>query len=138
MYQIEDTVAAIKEVQRLLSLPATGFYEKETVDAVMKVQADAGLDVNGITDYKTFVALVKAYNERLAEAWDGDLLFSARYPFKEGDVGDNVGRINEALSELLKDYSYEGIFPSGKYYSTHTANAVRFLRGVFMFSKFFT
>lgn len=135
MYQTDDITSAIKEVQRLLNIPATGFYEQETRDAVMKIQSAVGLEATGITDYKTFVALVKAYNERLADTWDCTLLFSPRFPFKPGDSGDNVGRINEAISELLKDYSYEGVFPFGKYYGTDTADAVRFLRGVFLLEE---
>ena len=39
MYNIDDKVSAIKEIQRLLSLNQTGIYDADTEKSVSEIQA---------------------------------------------------------------------------------------------------
>ena len=131
MYQIEDIDSAIKEVQRLLGIRQSGKYDKSTRDAVIDIQRINSLPKTGITDYTTFTAIVEAYREKSADILKDSFLFAPVFPFSKGDMGGNAGRINDALSLVLKSYSYEGVLPRGKYIGEDSISGARFLQGVF-------
>ena len=131
MYRIDDVVSAIKEIQRLLGISKTGVYDAHTRNAVYRIQDKRSLQKTGTVDYSTFKAIVANYRERMADTWESDLLFSASFPYLEGYIGENAGRINEALATVLADYSYEGVSPRGKYIGADTMLGVNYLREVF-------
>ena len=131
MYRINDTVSAVKEVQRLLGLNQTGYYNETTRNAVLHIQELYGLRQSGFTDYSTFRAIVREYNDRESMSWNNAFIYDASFPYLQGDKGDSAGRINEALTEVLKSYSYEYALPRGKYISADTLRGVNFLQKVF-------
>lgn len=135
MYRIEDTVSAIKELQRLLGLSQTGNYDDTTKGAVVSIQKKYALPINGVTDYSTFKVIVDEYKNRNTNVWESNYLFAPKFPFIKGDMGDNAGRINEALSTVLRNYRYEESLPRGKYVGSDTILAIRFLRKIFGMDK---
>ncbi len=135
MYRIEDKVSAIKELQRLLDLKPTGLFDKNTREAVLRTQAKNNLDETGIVDYLTFTLIVEEYRNEKNKQWNSDYLFDPRFPYVMGDIGDNVLRINEALETVLRDYSYEGRMPRGKYLGDDTIGGVHFLQKIFNMSE---
>lgn len=135
MYRIDDTVAAINAVQRMLGINASGKYDGTTVAAVKRIQKIYGFEGTGVTDYATFVAIAQEYRRRKAGEWNNSYLFAPKFPYSEGDVGDNVGRINEALSVVLKSYRYEGTLPRGKYLSADAVKGAQFLMDTFGIRK---
>jgi hypothetical protein len=130
MYRIEDNVSAIKEIQRLLGLNQTGYYDQETKTAVIGVQERNSISKSGIVDYITFSAAVKEYRDGKSNLWNSSYLFSPDFPFYEGDHGDNARRINEALTKVLRDFNYEGTLPRGAYLGKESMNGVKFLKNV--------
>ena len=131
MYRIDDRISAIKELQRLLDLNQTGLFDKKTRDTVLKVQEKYNLKQTGIADYFTFTLIADEFREKKNNEWNSDYLFKPKFPYAKGDMGDNVGRINEALKIVLEDYVYEGIIPRGKYFGEDTLSAAKFLRKIF-------
>ena len=131
MYRIEDSISAVKELQRLLGLKPTGNYDKKTKDAVLKKQSDHSLKQTGITDYETFTSIVRDYKNSMSDIWESDFLVSPDFPYRIGSIGNDSGRINEALSKVLKEYFYEGIAPRGRYLGEDTFSGVRYLQKIF-------
>ena len=131
MYLIDDTVSALKEVQRLLNVNRTGMFDESTKQAVEKIQLSYGLKRANIVNYKTFNAILSEYNKSKMREIDTDYLFNPTFPYTVGDMNDNVGLINDALRLVLNDYVYEDIVPHGKYLSDNTITASNFLRKIF-------
>ena len=131
MYRIEDQASAVKELQRLLGLNQTAFYDKKTREAVLMIQKELGLEQTGITDYATFNAIVNKYRNSMSQIWNSNYLFKPIFPYRQGDMNDNVEKINDALKIVLKNFTYEGVIPGGKYYGKDTQDAVIFLRSIF-------
>ncbi len=131
MYRIEDRTSAVMELQRLLRVNPTGMYDSKTRAAVLNVQKNYRLEQTGIADYLTFSAAVDEYRIRVSNKWTDDYLFSPVFPYKEGDMDENVGRINDALRIILDNYAYEGIKPKGNYFGDNTLNGMLFLRRIF-------
>ena len=131
MYHIEDRVSAIKSVQKMLLIPPTGIYDSKTRDTVIKIQRMYRLEESGVADYETFEAILAEYNKEKLRESDFSYLFAPKFPYTEGDIGDNIRLINEALELVLKDYRYDGPPPKGRYLGQDTVGAVKFLRGVF-------
>ena len=131
MYRINDTISAIKEVQRLLGINQTGNYDKATRKAVGNVQRKYSLLVTEVSDYLTFNALVKEYKAKRESVWDSNYLFSPSFPYIEGNMSDDVGRINDTLSTVLASYRYDGNMPKGKYFGKNTIEGMYFLQQIF-------
>ena len=129
MYQINDRIAAIKEIQRLLGISQTGKYDSETKDKVLNIQESYGIEKTGTVDYTTFNAILTEHNQNNSAHMQ--YLYAPNYPYAEGDMNENVYMIHNALSPVLKDYRYDGDFPSGKYLGKSTINAVNYLRSIF-------
>lgn len=136
MYRIDNTSAAIKELQRLLRINQTTIYDQATRNAVLRIQNEQGLDQTGVADYQTFTAIVEKYHDYNSQIWNSDYLFNPKFPYILGDMDDNIGRINDVLSIVLKDYSYEGLLPKGTYYGDDTQNAAEYLRKIFKMQYF--
>ena len=135
MYRINDTISAIKEIQRLLGINQTGNYDKATRKAVGNIQQRYSLPVTEVSDYLTFNALVKEYRASRESVWENNFLFSPSFPYVEGNIGDDVGRINDALSKVLFSYGYEGEIPKGKYFGKNTIDGMYFLQQIFGMQK---
>jgi len=131
MYRIEDTVSAIKEVQRLLDINQTGIYDNATREAVVNLQTASGLTAGGIIDYETFVIIVNEYKKKKREITDTDYLHIPSFPYTVESHDENVGKINDALRLVLREYVYDGIEPRGKYFGINTLNATNYLRSIF-------
>lgn len=131
MYRIEDTVSAIKEVQRLLDLNQTGIYDNATREAVVHLQTANGLTAKEIIDYETFVIIVNEYKKKKRERTDTDYLHIPSFPYTVESHDENVGKINDALRLVLREYVYDGIEPRGKYFGINTLNATNYLRSIF-------
>jgi hypothetical protein len=131
MYRIEDITSATKEIQRLLGINTTGNYDKKTRDEVLRIQTLHAIEQSGEVDYKTFTLIVDEHLSRENAIWNSDYLLAADFPYSEGDIGENVLRINEALSRVLVTYPYYGEMPRGKYFGSSTLSGVKFLQAVF-------
>jgi hypothetical protein len=131
MYRIEDSTAAVKELQRLLGLKQTGNYDGKTANAVKMKQDEYSLEKTGIADYETFTLIVDEYRVKRDRVWNSSYLHSPKFPYVNGDMGDDEGRINEALYTVLKEYSYEGTLPRGGYLGDDSFYGVKYLRDIF-------
>ncbi len=129
MYQIDDRVAAIKEVQRLLGLNQTGIYDVTTRKMVRTIQEAYSLNKSGVVDYETFSAISREYRKRLRT--QNRYLYSAKYPYRIGNIHTNVSLIHSALSPVLVDYGYEGDIPSGSFLGENTIKSSNYLRKIF-------
>ena len=129
MYQIDERVSAIKEVQRLLGLNQTGIYDAATRKRVKAVQEAYSLKKNDFVDYETFVAICQEYRKGLKI--HNSYLYAPKYPYKAGDMDTNVSLIHSALSPVLEDYRYEGLIPNGTFLGKNTIAAVNYLRNIF-------
>lgn len=133
MYRIDDRTSALKEVQRLLNLNQTGIYDENTKKEVQEIQLTYGLENTDTVTYETFNAILEEYNKRNMRNLESDFLFNPAFPFKIGDMGENIGFINAAIGLVLNDFVYEDIIPKGNYLSTNTISAANFLRKIFKF-----
>ena len=131
MYRIDDTVSALKEVQRLLNVNQTGIYDTSTKKAVEQIQLNYGLKRADVVNYKTFNAILAEYNKREMSELNSNYLFKPVFPYTIGDMDDNVGLINDALRLVLSDYVYEDAAPRGNYLNKNTITASNFLRKIF-------
>ena len=131
MYRIDDTVSALKEVQRLLNVNQTGIYDTSTKKAVEQIQLNYGLKRADVVNYKTFNAILAEYNKREMRELNSNYLFKPVFPYTIGDMDDNVGLINDALRLVLSDYVYEDAAPRGNYLNESTITASNFLRKIF-------
>ena len=131
MYSIYNTNAAIKEIQRMLGVNQTGHYDAKTRDAVREIQRAYELTETGETDYKTFRAISDNHQREKLKKSNCHYL-NSEYPYIYADIGENILLINSALSRVLKNYDYEGVYPHGSFFGTETVNGIRFLRKVFL------
>ena len=131
MYQIEDTVAALKEVQRLLGITQTGVFDVKTKSAITLIQEENSIEVKDMVDYATFEAILRRYRYSKAQADKSDYLFLPAYPYSLNDMDENVRLINNALRLVLEEYVYEDTLPSGKFLSSDTIRSANFLQRIF-------
>ena len=134
MYQIENTPAAIKELQRLLRINQTSRYDRQTQNAVRDIQSRYGLTQTGIADYDTFNYILDEFHRYENMLWNSEYLFNPKFPYVEGDIGINVEIINNALAIILKDFFYEGLIPRGKFLSNESITAAKFLSEKFNYN----
>ena len=127
MYFISEKQNAIKTVQKFLGETETGVYNKRTKDKVKQHQAENNLQESGIVDYETFISL----KEKYLKEGDGHIIFP-RFPYKKGDSGTEIAILNALLTEIIREYTFDGIAPSGEYYGENTVDAVIRLREIFM------
>lgn len=131
MYQIENTSAAIKELQRLLRINQSSNYDLPTKNAVIKIQSKYGLEQTGITDYETFTSILDDFKKYKSQILGSEYLFTPAFPYIEGNMGINAERINSALAIVSKNFSYEGVLPSGKYINSKSISAAKYLQKIF-------
>ncbi len=133
MYDIENKIEAIKEVQRLLSINKTSQYDDKTKKAVINHQIDNDLNPDGVTDYITFKSITNDYREgKKKEYVYSQLRFEPQFPYKYGDQGGDVGMINSLIRIIFTDYQSDDLLPMGDFYGRDTEGAVEKLRAIFM------
>ena len=136
MYQISDKPAAIRSLQTILGLHATGFYNEKTKKYVAEHQAEYNLDVNGIVDYQTFTSILKKKKlHDLKNPEYAKTLISGSLPFKPGDYNSDISLINSLLKEIAEDYKFESKSPTGSYYGADTSKAVYNIRSIFSLTQ---
>ena len=59
------------------------------------------------------------------------ILDNPAYPYKLGDFGENVEKINILINDIFIDYSIETPLPQGKYFGNDTEKAILRLREIF-------
>ena len=131
MYHINDTVSALKEVQRLLNVNETGIYDEKTKDAVEKIQKTYGIESVNTVDYATFNAILDEYKKEKIKRLNFKYLYNPKFPYVIGDMGDNVKLINDSIRLVLEDYVYEDLLPKGTFLNQITLTAANFLRKIF-------
>ena len=131
MYDIQDTSATIREIQRYLRrvgrdwesprLPSVdGIYGEETREAVRHFQETAGLPINGEVDGATFAALVTAFFQAEQEEAEVGLLPSSAFPLHLGDSGNHIRILQSVLTE-----TGDGPLPIDGFFGRDTEDAVR-------------
>lgn len=133
MYFIDDKVAAIKEIQRLLGVSRSGNFDAKTREAVKTHQMLNGIEPTGIVDYNTFISISANHKLRTGkQKIEKCVPLVTRFPYQIGYSGDDVTMINSLLSNAVEKYELNYIKPRGKYYSVRTAGVVRRLREIFL------
>jgi peptidoglycan hydrolase-like protein with peptidoglycan-binding domain len=144
MYFINDTKAAIKEIQIYLTYladlipdmpytPIDGVYGDDTRSAVAFFQKNEGIVDNGTVNYETYVRLVNCYNERF-KAYNEikNTVNSDAYPLKRGDVGENVLRLNSMVKELSEYFDIPNL-PHGDGYGQETVDSIMLFQRILGF-----
>ena len=136
MYDYNDRAAAIKEIQRYLSVisqkderiphvTVDGYFTEELKLAVLEFQRLYGLEQNGTVDRATFDLMYEIYLQRSLEAEIADKSFDKNaFPLKIGDSGSDVGVLNSVLWELGAYYK-ELDAVKGDFFSANTERSVR-------------
>ncbi len=130
MYELNDTIAAIAAIQKLLrdagySIKPDGIYGDEMYNAVREFQVFKRLPPTGRVDLQTFEALVKearpirGYGSVLIipETLEGGVI-------SPGEKSSTVVIIQAMLKTLSVIYDFEDIELTG-IYDTQTSSAVR-------------
>lgn len=148
MYRIDDKKSAIEEVQRylhfiaernILDIPRVaidGIYGDETKNSVIEFQKYKGMDATGVVDNETFDEIYKSFLEsEFYYESENFLIDKALFPFKPGDIGDEVLLLNLMINTLAKEY--KAVYPvkTNGYFSERTEAAVLDLRKIFMLEE---
>lgn len=148
MYQQSDKKSAITEVQKYLyvlsdkkykeipRVPIDGIFDEETRSAIRKFQEIKSIFATGIVDLETYTALYKDYLKAEEEFYTSDyILGDGRLPLFETNQNEDVRTLNLMINELRKSYPEIKYVGTGSYYSKATADAVEYLREIFLFPK---
>lgn len=144
MYELLDTPAAIREVQKFLYTISTvvnsevprvaidGIYGEETAAAVKTFQIIYGIPETGYVDLDTFDMLYFTYSEALSDKSNPDYVVTpAGFPIKVGSQGSDVIAIHLYITELLRTYPDIGGVGRGAYFTEDTRAAVINLQKIF-------
>ncbi len=132
MHFIENKSDAIKALQKMLDINQTGEYDNLTRSRVVNLQEKSSINPNGIVDYETHRAIYSAYQHKIIkETAMSSILDNPAYPYKLGDFGENVEKINILINDIFIDYSIETPLPKGKYFGNDTEKAILRLREIF-------
>ena len=144
MYELSDSKAAIKEVQKFLHtvsvavnpdvprIAIDGIYGEETVEAVRIFQLLYGLPNTGYVDLHTFDMLYFLYSEAVNDKANADYIITdVGFPIKLGNQGKDVIAIHLYITELLTKYPDIGAVRQSSYFSEDTRNAVINLQKIF-------
>ena len=140
MYRIYDTSAAIREVQKYLSLvgdPAifvapSGAYDQNTRESVRELQRREGLAVTGEVDRETFELLYHRYALIKQKNLIRESLHSSvDLPIRPGASSAEMLQMNNMLARLLNYYNIPHNLRRSGYYSSETSKAVRELKKIY-------
>ena len=136
MYDYNDKSAAIKEIQRFLSIisqkdesiphvTVDGHFSEETRLAVTEFQRLNSLDATGTVDKLTFDLLYEIYTGIMLEYGVADENFDLKaFPLKIGQSGSDVAQLNTVLTELEAFYK-ELIKIDGDFFGADTEYSVK-------------
>lgn len=110
-----------REKQGATTVPQDGFFGADTAEGVRRFQKDAGLEITGIVDLRTWEALALAYRELERKEAPPLSIRGLRQPLLQpGDEGDAAVFLNVMLG--LADATY----------TTATEEAVRCIQAAAM------
>ena len=143
MYRIFDKESAIREIQKYLyrlsdkykDIPRVfpdGVWGDASREATLYFQRIFGLSPSGVVNNITFDRLYKEYRNILfhddAEKFPES---ASSFPYKFGDRGCTVLKINHSLEELRKYYGDITSVRTNDFFSRDTEEAVRDIRSIF-------
>ena len=146
MYTINDTKAAILEVQRFLlavsqiekSIPnisVDGFYDEETKAAVIQFQRLHSLPETGKVDKSTFDILFFEYQKIIDRTEHINAVYgNDEFPLSLGSSGENVLILHALLSQLGNYYEFSKK-PRGDYYGIETENVIKEMQRIFVMEE---
>ena len=125
-------INAVRDVQKMLGLPITGFFTSDDVTIIKQLQNEHGLPETGTVDSATYEEIRRLYQLRTMkdelEQWYG---FYQGESINYGESGNYIEILNAYLSEVLFDFGYRGRYPRGSFYSKVTRDAVLYLNEAF-------
>ncbi len=142
MYELLDTVAAIKEIQKFLyvisdrvnnEIPRVsidGFYGEETENSVRIFQEIYDIEPSGKVDLITFNLLYSLYDENRIES-NSKTIQNEYFPIALGDQGNHVLNLHIVMLELKKRYKDIGNITKTTYFSKESENATWELQKIF-------
>ena len=141
MYRVYDTEAAIRCVQKYLSvvmypklkLTYTGVYDDYMRRAIIDFQMDNNIPPTGIVDYKTFDAIFEQYRikEKINKVTSGRGL-AISFPLYPGCQTTTMVQINKMISLMLEYYGHSYCIRWNGIYSEQTSKAVEVLRKIYL------
>lgn len=133
MYDINDKPAAIRRIQRMLSLNESGIYDSRTREEVKAHQKKNLLNESGIVDYQTFMSILEVYRlKHLKKDVEEKIPFENNFPYSKGDIGDGPTILNTMLRRAIDTLSLDLQKPRGPYFSDTSTVAVKALRRIFL------
>ena len=140
MYRINDKKAAIREIQRYLSIisqddpmlphvTVDGFFGDETMIAVTEFQRKRDLAVTGKVDRRTFDMLFAEYTAAENAGRAGYKSISGGGTYAVGSSGPDVGIINLLITELSEYYD-SIVAVSGDFFTRETEEALKQMQGI--------
>lgn len=146
MYRIDDRVATVKEMQRLLryigdsaniqelkEVRRNGIYDEPTRNAVMYFQSENALNDSGKIDMDTFYALYDRYLFEKKRTENARLVaLSFDLPASYGLLHYDMIDINSMLSYVSEYYFGASDIRINNYFSLNTENAVKELQRSFL------
>lgn len=144
MYSVNDRPAAIKEVQKYLSLysedltfiPPSGIYDDVTRDAVTSFQTKFNIAPTGIVDYLTFTLLYDNYRmtqikQDVRETVDSVI----KFPLTIGTESPEMRRINHIIAALLDHYGITHSITESIFFTEQTLRGVLDLEKIYAIQK---
>lgn len=149
MYELLDTPAAIREIQKFLHvisdrvntviprIAIDGIYGDETRSAVLIFQQLYDLDQNGTVDRITFDTMYLLYKEALDEEMRDDYIITEiGFPIRVGTQNNDVLYVHLLLNELKKTYKdIEPVDTKSTYFSEASRKATIDLQKIFRISE---
>lgn len=146
MYRIDDRLATVKEMQRLLryigdsadiqqlkQVRRNGIYDEPTRKAVMYFQSENALNDSGKIDMDTFYALYDRYLFEKKRTENTKLIsLSIDLPASYGLLHYDMIDINSMLSYVSEYYFGASDIIINSYFSLNTENAVKELQKSFL------
>ena len=109
------------------SVVPDGIYGPETMSAVSTFQRKHGLPITGVTDQRTWEAVVEAYNPalvRIDEAWPVYIILNPRQEIRRGERHPHLYLVQAMLTVLSETYQSIGIPGSSGLLDEATADSL--------------
>jgi len=148
MYRLDDTAAAVREIQKYMhtisdgitdSIPRIaidGIYGSETREAVRAFQEYYGLFESGVVDLITFNLLFSIFDKMRDERRIQDYVITDfGFPIKLGTQNADVAVIHILISELSESFDSIGDVGRGRYFSEKSEEAVQTIQDIFGMPK---
>lgn len=140
MYRINDKAAAIRAIQTYLkalnynsSVIPNGVYDDNTRLAILDFQSKNNIAKTGVVDQTTFNLLYAEYVYKLRkQRIRKESGTFTSFPLREGETGQAILHLNEALAVLLDYYGITHRLRRSSFYSKETSAAVNKLQKIYM------